>query len=252
MNCQNYISKLGFQCLDLGGETLRIWSPFNYWNDGQLVGLYLEKMTNGYRITDNCESFMHASSMGINLSLSKLNAVRRAAGPGVSLSDGGEIASFVSEEDLGRGLSSVLGAALAVANFESQWTPKNRTDSFVKVVASALEEVVGDRLLRKVSIKGASGHQLELPLAVRGDSALVYIQPIAVSDEGKIDWKNVYAGFGRMVDLKNAGVEGSFRTVVLEESANDSDMKQAALLLAESASVVRYTDLQGWARKRFG
>jgi len=250
MNCQSVISQLGFSCRDLGGDTLRVWSPFTYGRDGDVIGFYVEKTSNGYIVTDGCESFMHASALGINLTDSKVNAVRKASGYGASISDGGEISAFVSEEEIGRGMATVLNASLAVAHLEMQWEPRFRAESFVKSVEMVLESKLAGKVLRKLTVTGASGHQFELPLAVKSGNSLIYIQPVSATDDNNVDWRNIYASWGRMTDLKNANIEGAKRLIVLEEAANDSDMKRAISLLADSASVVNYSKLSAWADQR--
>ena len=250
MNCQKIIANMGFQCRDLGDETLRIWSPFTYGNDGQHIGLYVEKTNTGYRVTDNCESLMHASSMGINLTQNKINAVNKSVGFEVLISDGGEIATLVNEVDIGRGVASVLNAALSVSHFESIWGPRAKSESFAKIVATVLEESLGSKVLKNVTVTGASGHQLELPLAIKAGLTLIYVQPIAATEEDGVDWKNVYAGYGRMTDLKNAEIEDTSRMIVLEDAANDDEMQKASMLLSASASIVRYSNLSNWAKKK--
>jgi hypothetical protein len=241
---------MGFRCRDIGDGTLRVWSPFTYANDGERIGLYVEKLASGYRVTDACESLMHASSMGISLTANKVNAVRRSTGYGVEISNGGEIAAFVSEADIGRGVASVLNASLAVSHLEGHWAPRAKADSFTKMVTAVLETVLGDRVTKNVTVTGASGHQLELPLSVRLATTTVYVQPIATTEENKVDWKNVYAGYGRMIDLKNAALESSSRVVVLEDAANDDEMLKAVGLLADTASVVNYSNLRAWAEQK--
>ena len=250
MNCQTIIANMGFRCREIGDETLRVWSPFTYGGDGERVGLYVEQSSNGYRVTDACESLMHASSMGIPLTLNKLNAVRRSIGIGASISDGGEISAFVSKENIGRGVAAVLNAALAVGHHEGHWAPRARPDTFLKNVVAVLEETLGARVLKNVTATGASGHQLELPLAIQLESTLIYVQPIAATADNTVDWRNVYAGYGRMIDLKNAALADTSRLVILEDASNDPEMKNAVRLLAETSPVVNFSRLREWAEQK--
>lgn len=250
MNCESVISKLGFSCRSLGGDTLRVWSPFTYAGDGERIAFYVEKNRNGYRVTDNCEAMMQASAAGINFSDGRLNAIRKATGWDGCVSDGGEISTFVSESDIARGMAAVLNAALAVSHFRTQWGPRIRMESFAKDVEDVLETTLADSVLRKSTITGASGHQLEFPLAVMHGAELIYVQPIAVTDEDTVDWRRVYEAWGRMTDLKNAHIAGAERLVVLQEAANDSEMKNAITVLSDSAPVVLYTKLRQWAEQK--
>ena len=104
--------------------------------------------------------------------------------------------------------------------------------------------------MQKVSVRGASGHQLELPIAVKLERELVYVQPVALDDDAKVDWRNVYLAYGRMLDLKNAAPEESSRLVVVEDAANDPEMKNAVRLLTEASSLVMFSRLAEWASKR--
>ncbi len=249
MNCQSLIANMGFNCQPLSVDTLRIWSPFTYGSDGEVVGLYVESYTGGFRITDNAESLMHASSMGIKISKQRIEALRRASGTSVQISDGGEISMIVDEDHIGDGVASVLNAAMAVSHFETVWAPRNKSESFIKIVGDTLEEKLGNKLLRKVSVVGASGHQLELPIAIKVGHSLSYIQPIAANDDLLVDWNNVYTAFGKMMDLKNAGADSSARIVVIEDASNDPEISKAVTMLAMCASVVKYSNLRLWSER---
>lgn len=250
MNCQSLISQLGFRCQDLGDDTLRVWSPFTYGFDGERIGFYVEKVSTGYVVTDNCEALMHADCMGISLTKGRLEQLRSATHfePGL-ITENGAIIKFVPSEQLREGMVSVLNAAIAVSHFETQWKPRKKQDSFVNSVAEILQNRFGERVQRKVTSTGASGHQLELPIGIRLNNQLTLVQPIATDDSNAVDWKNVYASFGRMSDLKNAGTEDVNRLIVLEEAANDADMKKAVGLLSATAPIVYFSKLSKWAEK---
>ncbi|WP_082605373.1 DUF1828 domain-containing protein [Curvibacter sp. PAE-UM] len=250
MNCETVISSLGFSCRDLGEGTLRVWSPFTYTGDGERVGFYVEQTRNGYRVTDGCEALMHAASMGIQLTNPRMEAVRRAVGDSATLSDGGEISAYSSSENFGAAMAAVLNAALAVSHFQPAWKPRQKAESFLRDVERTLENSFGERVLKKVAVLGASGHQLELPLAIRNGVELIYVQPIAASDENTMDWKRVYEAWGRMTDIKHSKSGDSQRLIVLQESANDSEMNTAISLLSDSSPVVRYSRLSAWANQR--
>lgn len=241
---------MGFSCRDLGGETLRVWSPFTYSGDGERVGFYVEKANSGYRITDACEAMMNATALGAHITESRMESVRRAVGYKTNVSDDGEISTMVSEEDVGSGMAAVLNAALAVSHLKSEWKPRFRSETFLQNVESVLKKSFEQRLLRKVTITGASGHQLELPLGVQNGDAITYVQPIAATEENTMDWKRVYEAWGKMSDIKNSKNGYAQRLVVLEESANDSEMKTAMSILLDSASVVRYSALSRWSPER--
>lgn len=247
MNCQSLLTNLGFECMSLDAETLRIWSPFSYGTDGEHVGVYVEKRGNRVHITDNAEALMHASSMGINITDRRVDTVRRAA-TAVSISRGGVISTTVDDSLVHEGVVAVMNAALAVGHFETAWAPRIRAESFNKVVGDILEAELGERLLRDVKVVGASGHQLELPFAIQGKAELIYLQPVAAEDD-RVNWTNVYSGFGKMTDLKNAGADSGARVVVLEDAPEDSEQTKAVSLLAMSANVVQFPKLRQWVQR---
>jgi hypothetical protein len=233
--------------MSLDAETLRIWSPFSYGSDGEHVGVYVEKRGNRVHVTDNAEALMHAASMGIKITDRRIDAVRRAAAD-VNISPGGTISTTVDDSEVHEGVVAVLNAALAVGHFETAWAPRMRAESFTKVVADILEAELGERLLRDVQVTGASGHQLELPFAIQSRADLIYLQPVAADDD-RVNWTNVYSGFGKMTDLKNAGAEGGARVVVLEDAPGDPEMAKAISLLAMSATVVQFPKLRQWVQR---
>jgi hypothetical protein len=241
---------MGFRCRALGDDMLRVWSPFTYGNDGERIGFYVEQTPNGYVVTDNCEALMHADCMGINLTKGRMESLRNVTHfePGL-ISERGELVKFVSADRLADGMVSVLNAAIAVSHFERQWRPRRKQESFVNEVATVLEEKFGGRVERKVTAIGASGHQLELPLGIRFDDQLTFIQPIAADENEAVDWKNVYASFGRMSDLRNAD-SGIGRLIVLEDAANDEEMRKAVSLLSTAAPVVYFKNLPQWAAQK--
>lgn len=248
MNCQSLLSNIGFECMRLDVDTLRIWSPFSYGTDGELIGVYVEKRGDSYHVTDNAEALMHASAMGVKLSDKRVDAVRRAIVGEVHISRGGVISATVEDARVHEGVVAVLNAALAVGHFETAWAPRIRSESFSKMVGDILEAELGERLLRDISVTGASGHQLELPFAIQAKAELIYIQPVAAEDE-HVNWTNVYSGFGKMTDLKNAGAESGARVVVIEDAPADTEMPKAITLLAMSATVVQFSRLRQWAQR---
>lgn len=249
MSCREIVSHLGFACSDLGDGMFRVFSPFGYGEDGQLIGLYVEELQSGYRITDACESFMHASSLGLSITEARVSAVRRSIGVGAQVSEDGEISALVSKDDLRSGLIAVLNGSLAVSHGEAHWKPRRKNETFLESVTVALESRLGSRVLKSVQVRGASGHQLELPLAVQLTAQIIYVEPVAATEDNEVNWKNVYASFGRMIDLKKANIEGASRVIVLEDSSNEEQFQFALNALTETSAVVPYSRLHEWTRK---
>lgn len=249
MNCKELVSKLGFECRDLGDGMFRLYSPFTYGGDGQLIGVYVEEIPTGFRVTDGCASLMHASAMGLSITDARLNAIRRSIAYAADVSDDGEISTFVEKDELSRGLIAVMNGALAVSHGEAHWQPRRRNETFLESVTVALESRLGARVMKAVHVQGASGHQLEIPLAIQLPGDLVYVEPVAAAEDDEMNWKNVYSSYGRMMDLKRANIEGTSRLIVLEDASNEVQFQYALNVLHETSAVLRYSKLPEWARK---
>lgn len=248
MNCHDLINDLGFRCKNISEDLIRVWTPFTYGNDGEVVAFYVEKDADKYRVTDNAASLMHAASLGVNLTPNRISKLRRLWGDEVTVSDGGEIAKVVNAENLKEAVASVINASMIVSHHETSWLPRSRAISFNEEVGRVLSETVGESLLRRnVLVPGASGHQIEIPFVIERETAQTYIQPVAYGD-GNVDWDNVYRGLGKMLDLKNAGADDAARTVVIDDSEPDEEIGKAITLLTIACSVVYFSKLAPWAR----
>lgn len=247
MNCSDLISSLGFECMQLSERTMRVWSPFTYGPDGEFIGFFVEKTNAGYRVTDAAESLQHAESLGIQLSKKRLDFLRSVVGDPSLISPGGEIAASTNEAGLSETMAAVLNAAMAVSHLEFRWMPRGIEDSFTTEVGAKLDSVLPPGALkRNVVLVGASGHQIEIPFALTINEADTYVQPIA-SDNGRVNWTNVYRGFGKMMDLKYAGAEPTRRVVVVDDRETATDeLDQSITLLTTAASVVRFGGMDTW------
>lgn len=248
MMCADVMTRMGFSCAELSETMLRVWSPFTYGDDGEVVGLYVEKIRNGYRVTDGAESLRHASSLGIRLNKKRLEALRKASSSGALVSSGGEISAIADESNLTDAIAAVLNAALVVSHFEAQWLPRYSSDTFTAEVGEKLHESMPDRVHRNVTVAGASGHQIEIPFSVSSAARETYIQPVAYGD-GRVNWDYVYRGFGKMMDLKNIGASDQQRIIIVDDRDAQDDLGQAITLLSTSANVVRFKSIDDWIRR---
>ncbi len=247
MNCTDLISDLGFRCKMINGDLIRVWTPFTYGEDGEVLAFYVEKLADQFKVTDNAASLMHASSMGINLSTARMEKLRRLWGDDVTVSGGGEIAKVVNADCLKDAVASVINASMIVSHNESSWLPKPRSTSFNEEVGKVLAETVGENMLRRnVTVSGASGHEIEIPFVIERDNRQTFIQPVAYGDDS-VDWDNVYRGLGKMLDLKSAGAEDESRAIVIEDTVPDDEIGKAITLLTIASSVVYFSKLAPWA-----
>lgn len=63
MMCSTVISKLGFECHNIG-ETMRIISPFTYCDDGEHVGAFVREINGKFLVSDRCDALMNMESRG--------------------------------------------------------------------------------------------------------------------------------------------------------------------------------------------
>lgn len=67
MMCSTIISRLGYECLPIGEESLRIISPFPYCDDGEHVGAFVQQINGIYKVTDRCDALMNMEARGFPL-----------------------------------------------------------------------------------------------------------------------------------------------------------------------------------------
>lgn len=246
MNCTDTLASMGFKCAEVSENMIRVWSPFTYGNDGEIVGFYVETTgTDKYRVTDGAESLRHASSLGINLGRNRLDALRAIAGPRALVSSGGEISATADQSSLTEAIAAVLNAALAVSHLEFRWLPRASYETFTAEVGERLESALAGRVKKNVTVTGASGHQIEIPFAVIAQDRDTYVQPVGYGD-GRVKWDTVYRAFGKMVDLKNVDAAQDQRVIVVDDRNTHEDLGQSITFLSESATVVRYSGIERW------
>ncbi len=249
MNCTKLLAAMGFRCREVSEKLLRVWSPFTYGNDGEVVGFYVEETAHArYRVTDGAESLRHAASMGVNLSRSRVGTLQEIAGDTAHISSGGEISATADESSLAAAIAAVLNAALAVSHMELRWMPRSPYETFTAEVGERLERDLPDRVKRNVVVTGGSGHQIEIPFAVSSGNRDTYIQPVAYGD-GRVNWDNVYRAFGKMVDLRSVNATDDQRIVVVDDRDAQEDLSQSITFLSASAGVVRYSSIDKFVQK---
>lgn len=245
MNCSDLIAPLGFRCKPLRGG-FAVYSPFTYGDDGEVLYFLAEETASGMRLTDNCAALMHATGRGVNLTSSRLSKLRQYARGAVRIDDSGEIWATCTADEIARTAPDLVGAMLAVSHMEMQWLPEYRESAFNERVASTLAPVAGDRLKRRYTVTGASGHQLEFPfVVVVGGRPGRYIETVSASAKG-FNWQAAYRAFGKMMDIKAAGADDAERYVIIEDDpALSGDLQSALTLLSMASNVVTFSRLHG-------
>lgn len=245
MNCENLFEKLGFECASLANGAIRLWSPFTF-SDGEHLGVFLEPSgQDRWVVTDHADALMHASAMGAKLTNQRLDKLRHEF-PGVLLTSGGALLANAEKADLPSTIASVLSVAIAISRTERKWIPDSDEIRFSNLVDRELQQVAGDRLQRKVAVRGASGHQIEIPFVVSLPSGeRRYIQPVSSKDK-RVDWANVYKAGGKMHDLPRDTSGENHGFVVIEDRPHDTELGKAVTYLSSTATVFRFSRRKQW------
>lgn len=245
MNCEKFLSLLGFDYKTSGKGSLKISMPATLCNDGQHLNFYLIELANGlYHITDEGETALHASQFGVELTKIRLENLNQTTGVNFAkVGLNGSITSTVSKDDVQTAIWDVIKLSLAISFNSKKWIPKFDQLKFRALVEKLLIQELGkDRVIKSIRTKGISGHTVEFPLAIKSKSgsSLYYIEPIALS-ESKIDWSHVYQIHGKFSDVKQAD-EDNNRLIIFENGANEEDFGRAATLLSQTASICKFSE----------
>lgn len=247
MICAQVLERLGFECEPLADNAWRLWTPFTYGDDGELIGLYIEPASAGtYRVTDHANTLYHGATQGVAWTRPKLRRLQAAMCPPADFHEGEIRVSASTVENLPAAVVAVLDAVLAVSYMERDALPRRGRTLFSRQLDAMLSQCAGNRLRRNVKVTGASGRQLEFPYFIVLESGDCYIQPVS-SGKNRSDWDAVYRAHGKMTDLKEAGAEHSQRCVIFDDSSADEDDKASAItFLSRSARVFRFSQRAEW------
>lgn len=215
-----------------------ISSPLVMPEDGAMLGAYLiEAAGNRVRITDDANTLYRATLHGVSHSQARAKQIEEIAKRhGMTLSNDGEISVTCMRDDAPYFLARYLEAIDRISFHCLGYRPK-ASSRFEKRVGQVLEDVYRARLVRAVSLVGASGHPLKFPFMIGAEGTRKsVIQPVAAK-EGKVDWAGVYQAVGKFIDLKNSGPSDIKRIAVLE-GMEDENIEKAKVALADTATVI--------------
>lgn len=216
-------------------------SPIAMHDDGTMIGAYVVDVPGDrVRITDDAQVLFHAMANGVAPNVNRGRQYQAIAEQcGIELSEDGELFIVCDEGMAPYYMARFLEAADRIS-FLSVSHRQKPTGRFEKTVGDALAAYFSQRVVRRISIPGASGHNLIFPFMLDENSSTpIVIQPVAAT-EGKLDWGNVYHAVGKFADLKNNRSFNSRRIAVLE-AADDDVSQQAKAALSETASVIVYS-----------
>lgn len=204
--------------------------------DGSLLGAYIVGTGAGsFLVTDDGDTLFNAAATGAALTSHRVKSYRKAVeASGAVLTSEGEIRVETRADRLTTALSSYFRAALAISDLAYKHRPSD-TERFIRTVGEDLSRY-GDRVVRRPTIVGLSGHQLAFHFGIDVVKPKpIMIHAIAASESG-LKWADVYEAGGKFKDAKAA--RSTLRLVAILEDARDVD--KASSFLADLADVYVY------------
>lgn len=241
LSCDTIVSSLGYECIPVSESVYRLVSPFTIGEDGELAGVYVHDLGGErYRVSDECDSLIHARMHNVSLKGKRLSLIAEMAGSqGVLLSENGELYSSADRGSLPWAISRVLNVSLGVGHMEQEWQTKPQSITFKGIVSDFLNSTYKG-VERNVEVHGLSGHQIVIPFVVPGERPS-YVQTVGRSRD-KMNWGKVYETAGVMSDLR----ELDAKRIVIVDDHNDIDTQQAESILAERAVVLPFSLRAKW------
>lgn len=249
VTCSTVISKLGFECHPMGDTLLRVISPFTYYDDGEHISVFVQEKSGQYRITDYCDTLMNIESRGISLTKKRIMSIRSTlASQGISLEDNGEITAWASEENIGEMTANVIRGGLLASAQTADWYTEVKDEKFERCVISYLKnQGLGARLSLKESIRGISGHDINIPISIKSESPLIVPKiGFTVSLSSPRGWNSAHSTVGKLIDLSNNVPNIDNRFVIVDSERYSSELSQLSLLFNETAIVLPFESRETW------
>ncbi len=250
MNCAQLSLLTGWDCYPAGENAVRAISPFTLGEDGEHAEFYLAQTSDDtFYITDAGETLMQAMAHGVQMSRARLDNLNNTYG--IRFAKFHKDGSIVAEgriSDAQNGLWDSAKLAMSLSFNSAKWMPKLEQLRFRAMVEKLLfANIDKKRIIKPYKVQGMSGHVVEFPFAIKTrQDNLLFIEPIALSNE-KVDWGHIYQIHGKLSDVKQADAVNE-RLVIFEDNAPQVDFGRAATLLSQTASILTFSDAQGWAK----
>ena len=250
MNCTELSLLTGWDCYPAGENAVRAISPFTLGEDGEHAAFYIAQTGNdSYFITDAGESLMQATSLGVQMSKSKLDSLNNTFGvKHAKFQKDGSITSQGHISDTQNGLWDSAKLVMSLSFNSARWMPKLDQLRFKAMVQKLLYSTIDNsRIIKPYKAQGMSGHVVEFPFAIKmKQGSFLFIEPIALSNE-KVDWGHIYQVHGKLSDVKQADTNNE-RLVIFEDYAPKVDYGRAATLLSQTATIITFSDAESWAK----
>ncbi|MBQ0955953.1 DUF1828 domain-containing protein [Serratia symbiotica] len=247
MMCSTVISKLGFECHNIG-ETMRIISPFTYCDDGEHVGAFVREINGRFLVSDRCDAIMNMESRGISITKKRLEEIRtRLHKEGAELNERGEIIGWATEQTIGYVTSDIIRAGILASSISLDWHQPVQTEKFEGVVINYLYNTdLKEFISLRDNVIGLSGHQITIPVTLKTTEAK-YIFTSSVKCGGS--WNSAYSLLGKLIDLKNANDTLNNRYVIVDSDSIGDQMQQLSLLFNESSHILPFAKREVWIKR---
>jgi hypothetical protein len=247
MFAERISASIGWHFEGAGAHAYRFTSPFTLGDDGQHAAFYVAQTTDTtYVITDLGETAMHAGSMGIHITKDRRELLNHSHGVTHARFDRkNQIVSEGLIEDAAFALIDATKLALALTFQMPKWLPKFNDLRFGIMVEEMLYASFREKLLRKPTVIGFSGRQIEFPFAIQMGNKLRYVSTISATNSS-LDWTTVYQNLGKCTDAKLAD-DFNERAIIIQNGITPVEFGRASSLLVQCANVQSFAMAESWA-----
>jgi hypothetical protein len=211
--------------------------------DGSLIGAYVvDEGADTLRVTDDGDLLFSIATSGGQLNKTAMKRFSSIAARHDFALVNGNLETRCAVNRVRDAIANLVQAACVMGDFARISVERER-ESFEHRVGAALTERYGNRLARRVDIKGVSGHVAQFQFALDFDKARpTLIQTIPAVQAG-LNWGAVWGAGGKMKDI--AAARPDIRLVAILEAANDVD--DGRRFFADVADVAVFPLIDGLA-----
>lgn len=242
MKCADIIKATGWICSENGQNAFRLTAPFSI-GDGELLSFYISCNRDGhFFLTDASETAMYMEHVyGVSLNKNRLRTLNNTHAVDHAFFESD--LSIVAEgdaDDLDNAIWDAVKLALSLSFKTDKWQRKFNQEKFRSIVFKELTEQIGaEKVINRARIKAASGNTIEFPIGVkRNDGNISFISPLALEENKKFSWANVYQIHGRFSDVKSIS-DISNRFTILEDGGDQIDEGRVKNFLLDTSSVYK-------------
>lgn len=236
MSCDGLIERLGFECREIGAETISVSTPFVF-ADGEPINFYLINRQGQVLISDNADTLMHLAGVGIDVSdRRRWTGIRQIADSfGLDLTDHGEITGAGTRKSEQGLITCYIGAMLAVADYEREILGlSEELSKYISEVEMYLRaSKPNEQMILLPSVQGHSGRMHTFHFDF--DNKLI--------DAARPHGARTGSILRKAADVKNRGYPKSIM-VVMDDREDEERAKVETDILSTMVSVLPFTRLE--------